>query len=78
MADRKKALFWLRTELEDGDCLVELPYSIAESIYNMLKEQPEIVRCQDCKFWHDSIRCQMYSEGMSTDGNWFCADGERR
>ena len=43
----------------------------------LLKEQPQIVRCKDCKFWHDSIRCQMYSEGMETGGNWFCADGER-
>ena len=78
MADRKNVLFWLRTALDDGDCLVELPYSIARSIYNMLKEQPEIVRCKDCKFWHDSIRCSMYSEGMETGENWFCADGERR
>lgn len=44
----------------------------------LLKEQPEIVRCKDCKYWHDSINCPLYSEGMLTDGNWFCADGERR
>ena len=44
----------------------------------LLKEQPQIVRCKDCKYWHDSIKCQMYSEGMETGENWFCADGERR
>jgi len=43
-----------------------------------LKDREQIVRCKDCKFWHDSIRCQMYSEGMETGENWFCADGERR
>ena len=42
-----------------------------------LKEE-DVVRCKDCKYWHDAIRCQMYSEGMETGGNWFCADGERR
>jgi hypothetical protein len=37
----------------------------------------EIVRCGECKWWHDSIRCGMYSEGMDTTPDWFCADGER-
>jgi hypothetical protein len=30
-------LFWLKTALDDGDYLVELPYSVAKSIYEMLK-----------------------------------------
>ena len=38
----------------------------------------EIIRCKDCKYWHDAIRCQMDSEGLKTPDNWFCADGERR
>jgi hypothetical protein len=36
-----------------------------------------IVRCKDCKWWHDAIQCSMYSEGMDTSSDWFCADGER-
>lgn len=44
----------------------------------LLKAQEAVARCKDCKYWHDSIRCQMYSEGMETGEDWFCADGERR
>ena len=37
-----------------------------------------VVRCKDCKHrWH-SINCQMYSEGMKTPDDWYCADGEQR
>lgn len=38
----------------------------------------EIVRCVECKYRHDSIMCRMYSEGMDTPDNWFCADGKRK
>ena len=44
----------------------------------LLKEQGTIVRCKDCKYWHDPINCQLDSEGLKTPDNWFCADGERR
>ncbi len=37
----------------------------------------ELVRCKDCKYWHDPLRCQLDSEGLKTPGDWFCADGER-
>jgi hypothetical protein len=36
----------------------------------------ELVRCRDCVNRHDSINCRMYSEGMDTSDDWFCADGE--
>ena len=37
-----------------------------------------VVRCWECKYRHDPLRCQMDSEGMSTPDDWFCADGKRR
>lgn len=37
----------------------------------------EIVRCGECKWWHDALQWSMYSEGMDTSSDWFCADGER-
>lgn len=43
----------------------------------LLKEQPDVVRCKDCKLWHDSIKCPLYSNGIETSKNWFCAAGER-
>ena len=47
-----------------------------DTLENVLSEQPEIVRCKDCKYRHDSIWCSMFSEGMDTEDDWFCADGE--
>ena len=44
----------------------------------LLKEQGEVVRCRDCVNRYDPINCKMYSEGMDTSDEWFCADGERR
>lgn len=44
----------------------------------LLKDQPDIVRCKDCVNRHNPINCRMYSEGMDTPEGWFCADGERR
>lgn len=38
----------------------------------------ELVRCKDCVNRYDPINCKMYSEGMDTSDEWFCADGERR
>lgn len=38
----------------------------------------EVVRCKDCKFRGDAIRCLLDSEGLKTPDDWFCADGERR
>ena len=36
-----------------------------------------IVRCGECKHRKDSIQCPLYSEGIKTADDWFCADGER-
>ena len=46
----------------------------------ILKNQPEIVRCKDCKhgrqFDTNAIDCE-YRE-LATEPYWFCADGERK
>lgn len=46
----------------------------------LLKEQPEIVRCKNCKhFEPDGIYTMCYRHnGLSQNADWFCADGERR
>ena len=60
----------------------------------MLKEQPEIVRCEDCKWWDKKDEsnygyCHACKHGYHSDhweigiyrtyrGDWFCADGEKR
>lgn len=53
----------------------------------MLKEQPEIVRCKDCKHRGNSEKCVLSAISEEKDfplfmldnrGNWFCADGKRK
>ena len=45
--------------------------------YCPLKEQPEIVRCKDCKK-HDTYDCHItYLTTQKSQNDWFCADGER-
>ena len=50
----------------------------------LLKEQPEIVRCKDCKHWGTND-CSMYNlwsnvwgDDEPTPDEWFCPIGERR
>ena len=47
---------------------------LQKDCYDLLKEQPQLVRCKDCK---NQYRCEM-SGGFKDDLNWFCADGEKR
>ena len=47
----------------------------------VLKEQPEIVRCKDCKHGQliqGEIWCHKYVPRTMIPPDWFCADGERR
>ena len=49
----------------------------ADDMYLMLKEQPEIIRCRDCKhigYTNSHWFCKMLSRCVDED--WFCADGE--
>ena len=50
---------------------VELIHKKNNRIDELLKEQPQIVRCKDCKHWNERVRCRK-------DKDWFCADGVQR
>ena len=46
---------------------------------NIYSQRP-LVRCKDCVHFCDDkylTECFMHN-GLSPDGSWFCADGERR
>lgn len=56
--------------------LKELGYGLGEKIHT---EQPEIIRCKDCKHGMYDMMCKFYwCHGMAHSANWFCADAERR
>ena len=45
-----------------------------------IKEQPQIVRCKDCKR-RGTYQCPVYvgGDGMCSEpDDWFCADGEKK
>jgi len=44
----------------------------------LLKEQTEIVRCKDCKYYDHFNGCMSWHDVNSNNDNWFCADGERK
>jgi hypothetical protein len=60
----------------NGDCLDLL----AMDAFALLKDQPEIVRCKDCKYFPDGNGSTNWlpCREIITPPGWFCADGERR
>ena len=67
-----------------GDPLMKLLKDVRE----LLNEQPEIIRCKDCKYYraipgycaYDRIWQENKGHvwGMYCKPDWYCADGERR
>lgn len=57
----------------------------AQSFRDTMRCRPTIdavpvVRCKDCKYWKDQSETPKWlpCSEIRTNGNWFCADGERR
>jgi hypothetical protein len=98
MPDREKVIKAIETHIStddsvgcddctyenDGWCMTR----VMTDALALLKEQPEIIRCKDCKhrtkrvcnnleFYEcEHLRYQQTKCGVTDD--WFCADGERR
>ena len=66
-----------------------LEFSSVEELLQVLKEQPDVVRCKDCK--NRSYYCTEATDGTTLytchhpcandvprPGDWFCADGKRK
>lgn len=80
MTDREKVIKGLeqfRNDLKPF-CGNHADWERFDAGLSMLKEQEAVVHCKDCINRHDSINCQMYSEGMDTPDDWYCADGKRK
>lgn len=69
---------------------VSIPKALALDVLELLKEQPEIIRCKDCKYGslyctedvcgETLIECNRSDLGdvIEIHGwKWFCADGKR-
>lgn len=75
-------------ECRDTDLPYGMPHLAADALA-LLKEQPEIVRCKDCKYAYLTSDGECKYCDLEKDDNgslverwrswdWFCADGERR
>lgn len=71
MPDREKTIKGLM-ELHGSKETMDI---IRDAIVLLREQEPEIVRCKDCKHHRENI-CEVLI-GIY-DPDWFCADGERR
>ena len=98
MSDREKVIKGLQQHCEGsmfdrcGECpyyaVADEPFQCRDAIlldvFALLKEkeQPEIVRCKDCKYWSPNTEfCASLSVATvahQTPPDWFCADGVKR
>ena len=99
MPDREKVIKGLEQCKEGGSCdgcqfdiqSSKCIFLLHEDALALLKEQPQIVRCKDCK--HGGCRttytdgrlakvvCKLHGTKKNEvwmDAEWFCADGERK
>lgn len=65
---------------EDGDAFKHYVGANYRTIAEFKPEQPEIVRCKDCRYWRPNTEfCGRWTFGWiahRTPENWYCADGE--
>ena len=85
---------YIRSEYEEG-CICEMQNDALEALtelmdeVELLKEQPEIVRCKDCKY--RSLYCTEATDGTALytcnhpcandvprPFDWYCADGRKK
>ena len=98
MPDREKVIKGMQQCLAYGDeydkCM-DCPYlqevdcirGMKKDALALLKEQPEIIRCKDCKHRGISEKCVIAAISeekcvplfmLDDRGEWFCADGKRK
>jgi len=80
MPDREKYIKVLSKTVKtvkeyNEDAPIKISLECVEDILELLKEQPQIVRCKDCKKHYNELKCRC---GGYTPNDWFCADGERQ
>lgn len=76
-------LFHLYQVVCDGDAPDYYDaYKTVDDAIDLLKEQPDIVQCGECKYYSDGFCYNPNTFDEKTCGNtvpdWYCADGERR
>ena len=81
MIDREKTALGIREMLmrdtwRDIDANRSRYQHILNDALDLLKSQPDVVRCKDCKFRNSG--CLQLEKDHYPDDDWFCADGKRK
>lgn len=78
MKEQESEIKRLKSELHG---LGDLFHTLSKKAEKAIAEQPEIIRCKDCKHWDRDAdgfhkKCKIFHT-IGSSGGWFCADGER-
>ena len=70
---------YFQVDDKDADCITKLMRDVME----LLKDQPQIVRCMDCKHYllpdgETRGECRARAGWFPVDDDFFCADGEMK
>ena len=81
MTTREEAILWLSSFEKNKEPMTLIPKQLIRLMYEALTEQPEIVRCKDCRYWDKRTDGCGHLTGtiapiVKTHADWFCADGE--
>ena len=75
MTDREKAIAYFRNRE------AQIPMPGARAMYQeaiKALEQPEVIRCKDCKYWKHDHTCSEHALVSPMCANEFCSRAERR
>lgn len=81
MTAKEEAILWLNSFVKNKEPMTLIPKQLIRLMHEALTEQPDIVRCKDCKYWWEKAEeCQNPNGDCVIDGwckpDWFCADGK--
>ena len=78
---KEEAIETIRMAIAHIEWEYPMDYAVAFDMAIEALNQPEIIRCKDCKHW-ERRECGQYGTCENMDGfftdDWYCADGERR
>ena len=57
--------------------IIFVTLNMLDEILALLKEQPEIIQCKDCK-WYDERISMCDNCGLPRERTFFCADGKHK
>ena len=78
MTTREEAILWLSSFAKNKDPMTLIPKQLIRLMYKALTEQPDIVRCKDCKLYLGHGYCNRSGIHLEVNDDWYCADGERK